>query len=144
MSVSIRRALYGRMTGDSTLTGLLGTAAPGYTQNIYYQLAPEGAGYPFIVFNRQASTPRYTLAERAFDNDVWLVKAIDRNTDTRSSADQVEAVAARLDALLTDGALSISGHTQLYLRRESDIDYAEVDGDVIYRHAGSNFRLIYD
>jgi hypothetical protein len=48
-----------------------------------------------------------------------------------------------LDALLTDGVISISARTQLYLRRESDVDYGEVVDGVAYRHAGSLFRLMY-
>jgi hypothetical protein len=46
------------------------------------------------------------------ENDVWLVKAVDRST----SADAAEAVAARMTTLLNDASLSISGASLLYLR----------------------------
>ena len=78
-------------------------------------------------------------AARLRDNDIWLVKGIDRS----DTADLADDIASRLDALLTDGVLSISGRTQLYLRRESDIVYAEVAEGVVYRHSGSLFRLMY-
>ena len=74
------------------------------------------------------------------DNDLWLIKAVDRS-DTADTADNI---ASRLDALLTDATLSISGKTQLYLRRESDVDYPENADGVVYHHAGSLFRLIYE
>lgn len=138
MSVAVRRAIYGKLSGDTTLTNLLGTAAPGYTKSIYYQQAPEKAGFPYVVFSKQSSTPRYALGARLYDNDLWLIKAVDR----RDTADGADAIASRLDALLTDASLSISGKTQLYLRRESDVDYPENSDGVVYHHAGSLFRLI--
>lgn len=138
-SVAPRRALYGKLAGDSTLTTLLGTPATGYSQSIYYQQAPQGANFPYVILNKQAGTPRYALKSRAYDNDVWLIKGVDRST----SADTVDAISARLDVLLTDASLSISGRTHLYLRRESDVDYAEVVDGKTYRHSGSTFRFMY-
>lgn len=139
MSVAVRRALYGKLAGDSTLTNLLGSAPSGYSQNIYYEEAPSGAAYPLVVFFKSSGTPAYAFASRAFDNEMWTIKGIDRN----STADKAEAISTRLDALLTDGALTISGKTQLYLRRESDVDYPETSDGVTYRHSGAVFRLIY-
>lgn len=143
MSVAVRRALYGKMSGDATLTGMLGTPPSGYSKAIYYQAAPKGAGFPYIVFNKQASTPRYAIGARAYDNEVWLIKAVIRSSGPGGdSPDDADNIASRLDVLLTDGTISISGATQLYLRRESDVDYAETADGALYRHAGANFRLI--
>lgn len=140
MSTAIRRAIYGKMAGDSTLNGLLGTPATGYTKSIYYQDAPAAAHYPIVVFNKQAGTPTETFGDpSAFETDVWLIKAIDRSP----SADVAESIQARLDALLSDGALSISGGTLMYLRRQSDVDYPETTDGVRFTHAGSLYRLVY-
>ena len=55
----------------------------------------------------------------------------------------MDGIASRLNALLTDGALSISGKTQLYLRRESDLpSYSETVDGQRYIHAGALFRLV--
>lgn len=143
MSVAVRRALYGKLSGDTTLNGLLGAAPSGYSKSIYYEVAPEGADFPFVVFSKQASTPSYALASRVLDEDVWLIKGVGRSEASHADADAVDAIASRLDALLTDGTISISGRIQLYLRRESDVDYAEVEDGVIYQHAGSLYRLMY-
>jgi hypothetical protein len=136
---AIRRSLYGKMAGDTTLVAFLATPPAGYSKSIYYQLAPETATLPFVVFSQQSGTPVYSFAERAYDNDLWLVKAVDRS----GSADVADDIHARLDALLTDGVLSISGRDQLYLRRESDLEYSETVGGDRYVHAGSLFRVIY-
>jgi hypothetical protein len=136
---AIRRSLYGKMAGDTTLVAFLHAPPSGYSKSIYYQLAPETAAPPFVIFSQQSGTPVYAFSERAYDNDLWLVKAVDRG----GSADVADDIHARLDDLLTDGALSISGRDQLYLRRESDVEYSETVGGDRYIHVGSLFRVIY-
>lgn len=139
MAVAPRRALYGRMAGDTTLNNLLGAPADDYAKAIYYEVAPEGAAFPYVIFSKVSGTPRYALKALGYDNEIWMVKGVDRSDDS----DPVETIATRLDALLTDATLSISGKTHLYLRRESDVDYAEVTDGVRYLHAGANFRFMY-
>lgn len=139
MSVAIRRALYGKLAGDTTLNNLLGTPAPGFSKSIYYQLAPQGASFPYVIFGKSSGVPIYALKQLAVDNDIWMVKGVDRNTD----ADPVDAISDRLKTLLTDSEPSISGKTSLYLRRESDLDYEETDGDIRYLNSGALFRFVY-
>ena len=141
MSLNTRRAIYGRMSGDTTLNNLLGTPATGYSKAIYHNQAPANANFPFVVFFKSAGTPSYTFKQGAsHKEDVWVVKAVDRNT----TADQAETIDARLDALLTDGTVSISGATQMYLRRESDVEYPETHDGVLYQHVGGSYRLVYE
>lgn len=141
MSTPIRRAIYGRLSGDTTLSNLLATPPTGYAKSIYHQQAPEGAGFPFIVMNKQSGFPTETMSDPdALENDTWLVKGIDRGT----SADTVEAIADRVRVLLNDASLSISGGTLLYLRRQSDTEYAEVTSGVTYHHAGALYRLVFE
>lgn len=140
MSTSVRRALYGKLAGDSTLNALLATPAPGYAKAIYHGTAPAEAPYPFVILNRQAGNPTYALTTiPAYETDMWLIKAV----DDEPTADAAEAISARLSTLLNDGVLSISGATQLYLRRESDIEYEEDADGRKYQHVGSLFRLLY-
>lgn len=139
MSTPVRRALYGRLAGDTTLNNLLASPPAGYSKSIFYQQAPESAGYPFIVFSKSSGVPTEAFGDPdALDTDVWLVKAVDEAT----SADDAEAIQARVQALLNDATLSISGATLLYLRRQSDVDYSEVNKGVQYVHAGSLYRLV--
>lgn len=141
MSTAVRRAIYGKLSGDTTLNNLLGTPASGYTKSIYHQEAPSTANYPFVIINKQSGVPTEAFGDpSALDEDIWLVKGIDRNT----SADVAEAIQARCIALLNDSNISISGSTTLYLRRQSDVEYAEIDDGERYQHAGSLFRLVFD
>ena len=141
MSTPVRRALYGKLAGDTTLNTILGAPPAGYSKSIYHQQAPAGAGFPYVLFQKQAGNPTEAFGDpSAIDTDVWLVKAVDRNT----SADPAEAAAARIIVLLNDATLSISGSVLLYLRRQSDVEYPEEIDGVQYKHAGSLFRLVTD
>jgi len=141
VSTPVRRAIYGKLAGDTTLNGILGTPPAGYSKSIYHQQAPAGAGFPYVLFQKQAGNPTEAFGDpSAIDTDVWLVKAVDRNT----SADPAEAAQARIIVLLNDASLSISGSVLLYLRRQSDVEYPEEIDGVQYKHAGSLFRLVTD
>lgn len=129
----------GKLAGDTTLTGMLAVAAPNYSQAIYHFEAPQEATFPFVIFSKSSGVPTETMGKpSAFETDMWLIKAVDRS----SSADKVEAVAARIAFLLNDAALSISGANLMYLRRQSDVDYSELADGVSYRHCGSLYRLV--
>lgn len=139
MSTATRRSLYGKLAGDTTLNTLLGTPATGYSKSIYHQQAPDGAQLPFVIFQRQSGLPTETFGDpSAIENEIWLVKAVDRNAST----DTAEAISARIAVLLNDTTLSISGATLLYLRRQSDVEYPEVIDGAQYHHAGSLYRLV--
>lgn len=138
MSVAVRRALYGKMSGDTTLAAMLNQSPPtGVTKSIYFEVAPSGAEPPYVIYSKSAGTPRYAIGARAYDDEVWTIKGV-----AREDPDAADGIASRLDVLLTDGTVSISGKTQLYLRRESDLNYAEDSDGRVYRHSGSDFRLI--
>lgn len=163
MSTASRRALYGKMAGDGTLTGMLGPVASNYGQPIYYQTAPDTANFPMVVFSKQSGVPIWALAAGtptanptpvAFENEIWMIKGVAHQGGDQpvsgtpsSAADDAEAIAERLRVLLDDGILSISGVTNptwIYIRRESDIDYSELAAGETYAHCGSLFRLTYD
>lgn len=139
MSVAVRRAIYGKMAGDTTLTAMLAAPPSGVTKSIYHQTAVLGAQLPYVIFHKQAGTPRYAMSALAMDDEVWTIKGVSEG----GSVDTVDGIASRLDGLLTDGVITISGKIQLYLRRESDVEYGEVIDGVSYHHAGALFRLVY-
>lgn len=142
-SLATRRAIYGKLAGDTTLNALLATPPAGYAKSVFYQLAPQAAQFPLVVFQKQAGTPSYGMnGTNPINSEVWEVKGVNLGKPGETT-DNPDTIASRLDALLTDGTLSISGATHLYLRRESDVDYLETDGDRAYRHAGSLFRVIF-
>ena len=128
-----RRAIYAKLNGDATLTALL--SAP---TAIYEAKAPRSAAFPLVIFDLYApGADAYTYGGRAYEQDLWIVRGVVK----AGSSDAADDIAAAIDELLTDGALTISGRTQLYLRRERKVKYTESDGDVDYRHSGGIFRL---
>ena len=144
MSFPIQKALYGKMAGDTTLNNMLASPPVGANKSIFHQMAPEGADLPFVIFQKQSGTPTYAMSTLAMDNEVWMVKGVARSGTTGTAGTAgASAISTRLNQLLTDGAISISGSTQLYLRRESDVEYAEEVDGVRYQHAGALYRLIY-
>lgn len=129
---AIRKALYAKLNGDGTLAAMLSAATA-----IYDARAPQSATYPLVIFNLQSGRDAYTHGGRSWEDHVWLVKAVDQS----GSADAADDIAGRVDELLSGGALTLVGRTQLYLRREGTVRYIEQDGDITYRHSGATFRL---
>lgn len=143
MSVATRRALYGKLSGDTTLTNMLGSAAPGYSKAIYYEQAPAKAVFPLVILQIQAAVASYGFASTTImEDELWLIKGVDKMEQNASSADTVDGIRSRLNALLTDATLTISGKSQLYLRWESGTHYSENADGTEYKHAGSSFRLV--
>lgn len=128
----IRRALYSGLAADTAITSLLATSTA-----IYHQQAPSESAFPFIIFSKQSGRPSYTFNATAFDQQTWLVKAVARST----TSDVAEDIDTAVDAELTNGALTITGHLLADMRRISDVSYLEADGDQQYRHAGALYRL---
>lgn len=129
----VRQAIYQRLAGDATLIGMLATPTA-----IWHQLAPQDAPLPYVVFHRQSGRPAWTLNAGGWQDDVWLVKAIDRG-DTASRA---EAIDARTAAVLNDAPLAVNGRPRLAVFRESDVDYSELLDGGVYRHCGGLYRLL--
>ena len=126
----VRAALFDRLTTtDGPLDGLVG-------DRVYHQRAPQGAAFPVVVFAKQSGTPEHAFAGR-LDRELWLVKAVSKG----ASAAAAEEIDAAIDVALHDAPLDIDGHTRLYLRRESDVDYPEYDGADTYHHVGGHYRL---
>ena len=167
MSTPSRRAIYGALTSlGSTLSDLLGVPGANYTWSIYHDQAPADAGFPLIIFSKSSGVPSETFgsyrnpsapsppgagpyAPGVLENEVWLIKAIARAGDmpgiNQSASDRAEQIADAIKTQLNDYTLSIAGNVPtLYLRRESDVEYAELADGVVYRHCGALYRLITD
>ncbi len=127
----IRAAIYQRLATDAELTALLSLPTA-----IHHGVAPQTAGYPLIVFHKQAGTPAQSFDGPAIEWGVWTVKSVDRNT----SANRAEDIAARIDVVLTRAPLVIgSGPVQLW--RVSDVDYPETNAGEQLQHVGAQYRL---
>lgn len=131
---AVRQALYTKLNVASVTTGLDQGSA-----SLHHAMAPSSATYPMVIFNRMANTPNVRFTGAHFDVDVWLVKAIVRGGSSSAAEDIDKAVAD----VLHFQPLNITGADDMYLSRESAIEYSEeVDGEV-FRHHGHTYRLIY-
>lgn len=126
-------ALYSRLAADlGTLTlGTLGCTG------VYRFQAPQGSVEPYVIYQQQAGTDSYTFSAQDARSLVYLVKAVDASTSGLRAAQMAE----RIDALLTDKPLSLSGWTNIRLRRESDVEYIETDAGKTYQHYGALYRV---
>jgi hypothetical protein len=126
--------LNSRLAADLGTANTLGTL--GIT-GVYRMQAPQGSVEPYVVFQEQAGVDSYTFNARDARSLVYLVKVV----DVGPSALRAAQAAERIDTLLTDKALSLSGFNNLRIRRESDVEYTENDNGKIYQHYGALFRV---
>jgi hypothetical protein len=129
----VRDALIGHLTQTAAVTDLLADGADG----VYHRVAEINQASPYVIVTKMAGTPTYTMGGLALQSDVWLVKAVHRARTSRHAED----IAAAIDAALTDAQISIDGSDLLDLRRLSDVDYGEPDGDHLFHHCGATWRV---
>jgi Protein of unknown function (DUF3168) len=130
-------ALYQKLTTTAALTTLLATAT-----SVYAYLAPESAGYPLVVFNKQAGTEDNETPVRTRQL-VYQVAAIvaDPPTGVGKTMKDALAIDEQVDAALNGVLLTVTGWTTFRLRRESDVAFVEpTDAGKLYYHAGGLYR----
>lgn len=133
---AVDTALFTRLSADvaGTATGTLGQLG---ATNVYRMVASQGSVEPYIIFNEQTGTDSYTFSARDMRSLLYQVKAVGKGNSALTPA----KLAERIDDLLTDEPLSMSGWTNIRLRRESDIEYVEIANGVQYHHYGGLYRV---
>jgi hypothetical protein len=72
------------------------------------------------------------------ENETWAVRAI----CSGNSATAAEDIAQAADEALDGASVVVNGRSLLYLRRESDIDFGEVEDGVQWHYVGGLYRLM--
>jgi hypothetical protein len=124
-------ALNADMGTASGSLGDLGASGP------YRMIAPQTASLPYVIFNEQAGTNRWTMADLGHRSLVYQVKAVGDG----HSGSVISDMDARLDTVLNDQPLTLTGWTCKRIRRESDVEYIEDTDGVLYHHIGGLFRI---
>lgn len=132
--MSVEAALFSKLSADSTLTTLLGGTA-------IFEQVPQGNTFPAVVFFETSGVDEYALAARVATSRLFTVKAVTERPADSPSSKTADAIAARIDAVLTDADLTISGATHLSTRRESTIKYRENTAGKVYHHVGGLYRI---
>jgi hypothetical protein len=131
---AVRQALYTKLNTASVTNQLANGSA-----SIIHAVAPPTAAYPVLVFSKNSGTQVNAMRDEAYKTTLWLVKAIAK----ARSASAAEDIDLAVFNLLNYGTLTISGAVDLAVYRESDVEYAETQGDDIYHHVGGLYRIAY-
>ena len=132
-SSDIDAALVGKLLADTTLAGLMpggvfmDEAAPGLTQ--------------FVIVSLVSEFDEPVFGQRAFEDALYLVKAVELST---VAVKHIKAAAARIDAVLENGVLTVAGYTPMVMHRESRIRLTEVDQidpSIRWAHRGGRYRV---
>ena len=126
--VALRKAVHAKLAGDAALSGLLGGAR-------VYDEAPRAAEPPYLTFgdlrSRDWSTQGGHGGEHFLVVDVWSQQRGQR---------EALAVAARVQDLLDDAALSLEGHALVNFRYQQLETRRENQGR--YTRASLRFRAV--
>lgn len=134
MIAQVGSALVTALTADATLTSTYGMTGA------HVDLAPDAAAYPFVVLSLVTAPDVYTFAARAWTDGLWQVRAF----DDRPSTLRVAQIMERVDAVLTDQALTVADHRTLVVRRmEALPTLPEIDekSGLHVRSAGARFQI---
>jgi hypothetical protein len=133
---ALETALYAKLTGDATLMAYL-------AGGVHNMVAKPGVAYPYLVFQKVSGIDDYTLTLRIRTSYLYQVRIIAEGApDTGYSSSTIEDALARVDTLLTNAALTVTGKTLWYLRREGDMpDMAAENNGRVLMQVGATYRI---
>jgi len=129
---AIETGLYSALSGDTALTGELGSTA------IYNRHAPQGTDRPYVIFFH-AGGGHENINPSDLQNHLYMVKAVADGSKQAGTIDDL------VIDVLHQGTLTVSGYTNIYMARENEVQVTEVarDGKPIY-HCGGYYRVRID
>jgi hypothetical protein len=126
-------ALVEKLAADAALTALL-------PDGVWRHVAPSQAKR-FAIVSLIDGEDVGEFGGRAYENDLYLVEARVLST---IAGGNVYAAAARIEALLEDGTLTVAGYRLMTMYREAPIELTEVDGvdaTIQWHRAGGHYRV---
>lgn len=132
-SSEIDNALVAKLGADTTLLALV-------PNGIYVDEAP-AASTRFVIVALVDEHDEQKHGGRAFEDALYLVEA--RMLSTVGG--NIKAAAARIDALLDGGTLTVPGYTLMLMQRESRIRTTEVDdvdASIRWQRRGGQYRVM--
>ena len=107
---------------------------------VFNGIAPQGTAPPYVVFAAMSKVDDYFAYTGRGGAAIYMVKAIDRSPWPKTAGD----IDTQIDSVMQDASLSITGHSLLSCRRESDIYLTEDQDGIIYQHIGGLYRIVAD
>lgn len=132
-SSDIDNALIAKLAADATLLALC-------PNGVYWgESPPLSTRFVIVSFVDEHDEPMF--GGRAFEDGTYLVKAVMRS----DVAGDAKAAAARIDALLDQQPLTVTGYTVTSMRRESRVRHTEVDAvdqSIRWFHRGGHYQVV--
>lgn len=128
---------------ENAIIALLGADATllSYCPNgVYYDEAPPGA-QRFVIVSMVDEHDVAMFGGRAFEDGLYMVKAVMLST----AGGNIKAAAARIDALLEQQTLTVSGFGPTTMRRDSrirDTEVDEMDASIRWFHRGGRYSIV--
>ena len=133
---------------DNALVAKLGADAALLAQmlnGVYFDKAP-AAMTRFVLVSLVEAVDGRQFGGRAFEDALYLVKAVGRSTpDQPLEVGVMKTAAARIDALLEGGTLTVAGYTLMTMHRESRVRETEADEEdtsISWEHRGGHYRVM--
>ena len=130
--LALEEALYTTLSGGTALTALLGGTA------IYNALGPQGTAvtYPLVMFTKSSGLDDNDSPRRT---KTLVYQATGISDKGKKEAETIDNA---IDALLHDSSLTVTGWSEYWVRRESDISYVEqIPGGKVLWHEGGLYRV---
>lgn len=131
---AIDTGLRATLCGGTVLTNMLaGTAS------VYHIRAPDGASYPYVLFDVQGGGPE-NINPSDLGNYVYYVRAY-----TTTGATNASQIHDQVRALLDKAALTVTGYTNIWTRLETELEIVDETPDrkPVYS-AGGLYRIRID
>lgn len=141
-STAIDSAVVTRLNADVALRALL-------TDGVHFDLAPANAT-AFGIVSLATSRIESVFGGRGYEDQLYLVKAVVRQVGgTSGMLQKALQAAARIDTVLEDQPITVSGYTWMTTFRddvteESRVRYTEgdeSDASVRWHHVGGHYRV---
>jgi len=128
---ALSSAVFSKLAQGTALTALLtGTAS------VYYNIAPDEATLPYVVFSYQSALDDNMTPRRSI-NDLMYIRGY---TDVSGAA--AGNIATQIDNLFQGATITVSGYNDFWTARETEIENTEItaSGKRIY-NAGGVYRM---
>jgi hypothetical protein len=132
-SSDVDNAVIAKLGADATLLSYM-------VNGVFWEEAPEGST-KFVLVSLVDEHDAPMFGARAFEDALYLVKAVAKGT----SGIDVKAAAARIDVLLDNSSLTVSGYSLMNMRRDSRVRYTEVDdidASIRWQHRGGRYQVV--
>lgn len=133
---TVQAALYTKLTGDSTLIGMLASGGVRDMANV-----PETQPFPYVTLGDVHEMQKDTFTGRQYDLaatlHIWT-----RNTNTVKSFRPAQLILARMNVLLHKKALTISGQRHVGTWYQDVVELLDPDG--LSQHLAALYRIVVE